>query len=353
MKLLSIAVPCYNSQDYMEKCIQTLLVGGDEVEILIVDDGSSDRTAEIADRLESEHQGIIRAIHQPNKGHGGAVNTGLENATGLYFKVVDSDDKVKPSAYKSILDVLRRFSGPVQGDTEETEAEVQDKEEAIDLLISNFVYNKEDKNRHNVMQYRRCLPEGRVFSWDEAGHFPVGKYILMHSVIYRTRLLRKCGMELPKHTFYVDNIYVFEPLPYVKTIYYLPVNFYRYYIGREDQSVNESVMISRIDQQITVTKLMIDYFRDTKVEDGKLRRYMRNYLEIMMVISSIFLIKAGDPESLSKKKQLWEYLRSKDTLTYFVIRHSMLGRSMNLHGKGGRKIAIGGYKIAQMLVGFN
>ena len=77
MKLLSIAVPCYNSQDYMEKCIQTLLVGGDEVEILIVDDGSSDRTAEIADRLESEHQGIIRAIHQPNKGHGGAVNTGL------------------------------------------------------------------------------------------------------------------------------------------------------------------------------------------------------------------------------------------------------------------------------------
>ena len=128
MKLLSIAVPCYNSQDYMEKCIQTLLVGGDEVEILIVDDGSSDRTAEIADRLESEHQGIIRAIHQPNKGHGGAVNTGLENATGLYFKVVDSDDKVKPSAYKSILDVLRRFSGPVQGGTEETEAEVQDKE---------------------------------------------------------------------------------------------------------------------------------------------------------------------------------------------------------------------------------
>ena len=80
---------------------------------------------------------------------------------------------------------------------------------------------------------------------------------------------------------------------------------------------------------------------------------MRNYLEIMMVISSIFLIKAGDPESLSKKKQLWEYLRSKDTLTYFVIRHSMLGQSMNLHGKGGRKIAIGGYKIAQMLVGFN
>ena len=112
-------------------------------------------------------------------------------------------------------------------------------------------------------------------------------------------------------------------------------------------------MISRIDQQIKVTKLMIDYFRDTKIENNRLRRYMRNYLEIMMVISSIFLIKSGTKESLEKKKQLWEYLRSKDVPTYFVIRHSMLGESMNLPGKGGRKILIGGYRIAQMLVGFN
>ena len=133
MKLLSIAVPCYNSEAYMENCIKSLLVGGDEVEILIVDDGSGDGTAQIADRLEREHPGIVRAIHQPNKGHGGAVNTGIENATGLYFKVVDSDDKVRASAYKSILDVLRRFSG---------------EEEPLDLLISNFVYNKEDQNRH-------------------------------------------------------------------------------------------------------------------------------------------------------------------------------------------------------------
>ena len=181
MKLLSIAVPCYNSEAYMENCIKSLLVGGDEVEILIVDDGSGDGTAQIADRLEREHPGIVRAIHQPNKGHGGAVNTGIENATGLYFKVVDSDDKVRASAYKSILDVLRRFSG---------------EEEPLDLLISNFVYNKEDQNRHKVMEYRHCLPVGRVFSWDEANRFPIGKYILMHSVIFRTQMLRNGCMEM-------------------------------------------------------------------------------------------------------------------------------------------------------------
>lgn len=338
MKLLTFAIPCYNSQEYMGKCIESLLPGGDEVEILIIDDGSTDLTADIADKYEEKYPGIVRAIHQANGGHGEAVNTGIRNASGLYFKVVDSDDWVDKDAYRQVLDKLRELTG---GDT------------VLDMMLCNFVYDKDGAKRKKVMHYENSVPVEELVSWEDTKHFRKGRYILMHSVIYRTRLLRKCGIELPKHTFYVDNIYVFEPLPYVKTIYYLPVNFYRYYIGREDQSVNESVMISRIDQQITVTKLMIDYFKDTKVENGKLRRYMRNYLEIMMVISSIFLIKAGDPESLSKKKQLWEYLRSKDTLTYFVIRHSMLGQSMNLHGKGGRKIAIGGYKIAQMLVGFN
>ena len=99
MKLLSIAIPCYNSQDYMENCIESLLVGGEEVEILIVDDGSSDRTAEIADAYARKYPTIVKAIHQENGGHGEAVNAGIRNATGLYFKVVDSDDWVNKEAY--------------------------------------------------------------------------------------------------------------------------------------------------------------------------------------------------------------------------------------------------------------
>ena len=94
MKLLSIAIPCYNSEAYMENCIKSLLPGGDEVEILVIDDGSKDRTAEIADEYQEKYPGIVRAIHQPNLGHGGAVNTGIHHAQGLYFQVVDSDDWV-------------------------------------------------------------------------------------------------------------------------------------------------------------------------------------------------------------------------------------------------------------------
>ena len=137
------------------------------------------------------------------------------------------------------------------------------------------------------------LPQDKIFTWNEAGRFHKGQYILMHSVIYRTQLLRECGLELPKHTFYVDNIYVYKPLPSVKHMYYMDVDFYRYFIGRDDQSVNEKVMIGRIDQQIKVNKIMIDEFDLWKIPNPKLRHYMFNYLEIITVISTIMLIRSG------------------------------------------------------------
>ena len=168
----------------------------------------------------------------------------------------------------------------------------------------------------------------------------------MHSVIFRTRLLQECGLKLPEHTFYVDNLYVFEPLPYVKNMYYLDVNFYRYYIGRQDQSVNETVMISRIDQQIRVTKLMIDYLVGRKselVKNRRLYQYMRNYLEIIMAVSSVLLIRSGTTEHLEKKKELWEYLKGKDKRLYLWMRNGIMGGTMNLPGRGGRKISVEGY----------
>ena len=178
----------------------------------------------------------------------------------------------------------------------------------------------------------------------------------MHSVIFRTRLLRDCGLKLPEHTFYVDNIYVFEPLPYVKNIYYLDVNLYRYYIGREDQSVNEEIMISRIDQQIAVNKIMIDYMVDEKMEIIKRKRlyqYMRNYLEIITTISSVLLIRSGTEENLEKKEELWRYLKAKDRRLFSWMRHGIMGSAMNLPGRSGRKISVGGYKICQKIFKFN
>ncbi|WP_238937905.1 glycosyltransferase family 2 protein [Anaerobacillus isosaccharinicus] len=110
MKLLSVVIPCYNSQEYMRNCIESLLPGREDVELLIVNDGSVDGTAEIADDYARKYPSIVKVIHQPNGGHGEAVNTGLRNATGLYFKVVDSDDWVDIRAYLKILDTLRELT---------------------------------------------------------------------------------------------------------------------------------------------------------------------------------------------------------------------------------------------------
>ncbi|MCI8571930.1 MAG: glycosyltransferase family 2 protein [Lachnospiraceae bacterium] len=341
MKLLSITVPCYNSAAYMERCVDSLLKGGEDVEIIIVNDGSSDETPAIADRYAKEYPTIIKAVHKENGGHGSAVNAGIDRASGLYFKVVDSDDWVKEEAYLKILETLRELTGG---------------ERVLDMLISNFVYEKTGENRHKVMRFKHALPVDEMFTWEDVKHFHKGQYILMHSVIFRTKLLRECGLKLPEHTFYVDNLYVFEPLPFVRNMYYLDVNFYRYFIGREDQSVNEEVMIGRIDQQITVNKLMIDYMIENKsriTASKRMYQYMVSYLDIITTVSSILLIRSNTKENLAKKKELWDYLKKKDWMLYRKLRYGLLGRCMNLPGRSGRKISVEGYKICRRFFNFN
>lgn len=336
MKLLSIAIPCYNSQDYMSHAVESLLPGGDSVEILIVDDGSTDRTAEIADGYAARYPGIVRAIHKPNGGHGDAVMAGVRAATGLYFKVVDSDDWVDADAYPRVLDALRGFA-----------------DAPLDMLISNYIYDKAGASHRHVTSYRHALPEGRVFGWEETSRFHKGQYLLMHSVIYRTRLLIECGMSLPKHTFYVDDLYVYVPLRHVRRMYYLDVDFYHYFIGREDQSVQEQVMIRRIDQFIRVNRLLFTEVDVTQVRDPHLRRYMLNFLEIITAVSSVMLMRAGTPEHLQKKDELWAFIQRENPEVYRLLRRRLSGRLLHMRSRPGRATVSAVYAISRRVYGFN
>ena len=338
MKYISFAIPCYNSAAYMDRAVESILKGGEDVEIIIVNDGSKDDTSKIAHEYEEKYPTIVRAVDKENGGHGDAVNAGLDHAEGKYFKVVDSDDWVDEEALYKILDVLKKF---------------EEEEKQVDMLLANYVYEKEGMEHKKVIEYKNVLPQEEIFGWNDVKHFHLGQYILMHSVIYRTDFLKLCQLRLPKHTFYVDNIFVYEPLPHVRKMYYLDVNFYRYFIGREDQSVNEKVMIGRIDQQIRVTKLMLGYYHESKIFSWKLRHYMVRYLEIMMTVSSILAIKSGMEENMEKKKELWHYLRKMDLALFLRLRWGFLGQSMNLPGKSGRNVSIAGYKISQKFFGFN
>ena len=186
MKLITFTVPCYNSEAYMDKCIHSLLPAGNEAEIILVDDGSTDSTGAIADRYAAEYPDIVRVIHQENGGHGEGVNQGIRNAVGLYFKVVDSDDWLDGEALGKLMALLREAAGM---------------ETPLDLILCNYVYEHTMDNTQKFMRYRKVIPIGRVFGWDELGKLNAGQFITMHGVVYRTDMLRRSGVVLPKHTF--------------------------------------------------------------------------------------------------------------------------------------------------------
>ena len=327
----------------MDKCIESILAcdgGHEDIEILLVDDGSQqDNTAEKADEWHERYPEIIYALHKENGGHGSAVNMGLENARGRYFKVVDSDDWLDEEAMSHIMPYLRKQS------------ELRD---ATDLVIANYVYEKVYENTRTPINYRNVFPTDRECTWDEIGRFKPSQYLLMHSVIYRTEMLRDIGLKLPEHCFYVDNIFVYVPLPAVQSIRYFDVDMYRYFIGREGQSVNEETMMRRIDQQLRITRVMIDSVElPGAVECRKLERYMENYLSMMMCICSVFLRMINTPESEGKRQDIWAYLKARRPELYSRIRRNVLNLGTNVPTEAGRRLGVGGYRIAQKVFKFN
>ncbi|MDR3037102.1 MAG: glycosyltransferase family 2 protein [Coriobacteriales bacterium] len=340
--LITFALPCYNAAAYMDHCIESILAGAknhlNRIEIVIVDDGSTqDDTAAKADSWQARFPDVIRAVHQENGGHGAAVNAGLAHARGTYFKVVDADDWLDEEALALSLVRLKWLATS-----------------NLDLFITNYVYEKLDEGKRTPIRLSGPLPEGRIFGWSEVGTFKPQQNLLMHAVIYRTELLRDVGLDLPKHTFYVDNIFVYVPLPAVKSIFYLDIDLYRYYIGREGQSINEATMVKRIDQQLLVTRIMIDaYHLREDIENPRLRKYMIHYLTMMMAISSVFLRLTEREDAEDVRRDLWAYLKEKDPVVYPKIRGGLLGLASNLPGRAGRTTTLAGYRLARRLFKFN
>ncbi|WP_029068042.1 glycosyltransferase family 2 protein [Jonesia quinghaiensis] len=334
--LLSIIVPSYNSADYLHRCLDTL-VGPPDVEIIIVNDGSHDDTPLIADQYRDLYPDTVRVIHKPNGGHGSAVNAGVEVATGQYVKVVDSDDWLNQSAYLALLATIRTFAA---------------RSEDVDVIFTNFVKEREGA-KNSTTRYTNVMPQGRVFEWSELGQFRTRQHLMMHAVCYRTSVLRASGMRLPEHTFYVDNLFVLEPLAYTRTAYYLNVDLYRYFIGRDDQSINHSVMIKRADQHLKVARLLLDCMPKRGTVDDRLFSYYLHHLEIVCAITSVILLHAGGRDNLNARTQLWADIKAKDAWLHARLRRSLVGKTSNLPTVAGRKITVAAYHIARRVVGFS
>lgn len=336
MTLLSVTIPCYNSQDYMEKCIKSLLPGGDRVQIIIIDDGSRDNTGAIADRYLEQYPDIVTVVHQENGGHGEGINQGIKNARGKYFKTVDSDDWVSGDFCK-FLDTLEQC----------------DAQGGADLIVTNYYYEHADGKGNRSICYSNAFPEDRILSWEETHRFQVHQLLTIHSCTFRTSLFKEHMRELPKHIFYEDNLMVYQLLPYVESVLYLNMDLYRYYIGREGQSVQKDVMMRRYEHQLIVTQRCFETCHLDDVADVKLKKYLEHELFMMFGISVLYARLNRSDVVDGRLNKMWQACEEYDAKWANKFRKHTALWFIGLPGRLGWNISAVMYFIANKVVRFN
>lgn len=335
-KLLSCVVCCYNSAAYMSKCIDSLLKGGDRVEIIIIDDGSKDDTGKIADEYQSKHPETIKVVHQPNAGHGGGVQKGIEEATGYYFKVVDSDDWLDTDALLNLLDHIEKS------------------DKTIDCYVTDYRYCHNDDNESQTISYESCFPKDKLFTPKDIKRMKLTVYFTIHSTCYRTDLLKSLDMKIPTHVSYDDNYFIYIPLPHVEKLYYLPVTLYCYLIGREGQSVSEEIAIKRYSHYLKIAQ---DCFLQVDINKYKNNKAVRKmiYHQYLIVYGSAMAFSniAKTKESKKALKDFHKVCKANNKKQYRKLRYfslSSLIAQPNFIGRVSSKVF---YWISRKLVSFN
>lgn len=335
MKLLSVTVPSYNSQDYLENCIESLLPGGERIEIIIINDGSKDRTGEIADSYAAKYPTIVKAVHQENGGHGEGINQGLRHATGTYFKVVDSDDRLSTDL-NDFLDHLESLEA--QG--------------GADLVVTNYFYVHTDGIGDRSINYSNVLKEG-LHTWSDTKTFQIHQMLTIHSCTFRTETMRAHFQDLPKHTFYEDNLMVCQNLPHVEKLSYFNRDLYLYTMGREGQSVQRNTMCKRYAHQVLSTVLCFKSFHFDDIANRRLKRYLKHELFMMFGISILYTRMNKTKEADADMKKMWADCIAHDAKygKHFRYRTPLL--FLCIPGKFGQAFCNLIYSLAMKVVRYN
>lgn len=307
-KYITFAIPSYNSQAYLHNCIESIVGLGEDVEIIVINDGSKDNTLKIAQDYQKKYPTIIEIIDKENGGHGSGVNVGLEQAKGLYYKVVDSDDWLDEETGKLLLEQVKLHALT---------------DNLPDLYILDFIYERATDNTHYIRTYQKNFPKHVIFGWHHLKKpFRFSKTLLMHALMFKTSILKESEVKLPHHTFYVDNLFSYTPLFYTTKMFYMPRVLYHYHIGREDQSVNIDNIVKRYDQQIKVMRLILNEasYQDIKKLPKKQRKYMKQFLAAIMIITQMFTTGNDSKERRRALKDLWKDLKMTDKKMYNFLR---------------------------------
>lgn len=263
-KILSIAVPSYNVENYLEKALLSYADQrfNEKLEVIIVNDGSTDRTAEIAERFVREYPQIFRLVNKENGGHGSAVNAGLDHATGKYFRIVDGDDWIHTDNMVLLLEKLQEID--------------------TDLVVD------EKREVHMVTGQTRHFPIPNYVEKEIPSLFEeictredIGSYIMIHTLSVRTELLRQADIHLLEHVFYVDYEYIVKATCLGKTITFLGLEIYQYLVGNVNQSVSSQNYVKRYSHHDAVAKELLR-FAENAAYTGRRREYLVRKVDLII-----------------------------------------------------------------------
>lgn len=239
-KILTIIVPTYNMEQYLEKDLKSLVITDKELmkqlEVLVINDGSKDNSSAIAHKYESLYPETFRVIDKENGNYGSCINRGLKEALGKYIRIMDADDWYDTANFEEYLRKLQFIEA--------------DKIATIYSDVTDYERN---------VRTQPYQPE-TIMKMEEVSEV---NYIPMHAITYSTQFLRDIKYTQTEGMSYTDQEWILLPMPYVKTLYYIPLDVYQYYTGREGQTMDPNVIKKAYPQLCHALLRVISEYRNS------------------------------------------------------------------------------------------
>lgn len=258
-KLLSIVIPVFNIEQYITKCIESFEKVNEKYyslfELIIVNDGSTDSSLQVIEEMLEDSSLTVRIISKENGGHGSTINVGITEAKGKYFKVIDGDDWINIGEFEQFLEKIAHVD--------------------VDMIITNYSEQHIYNNEVLPISFKGKIQENVVLTGLPAKRIP------MHSLTYRTSILKNNNIQISEKTFYVDTEYTLLPLKYVENYIYFNFDLYQYFLGRPDQSMNINIMKQKSDHHLRVTKRVLDFYLEI-FEENPIKQIVRESLDYLV-----------------------------------------------------------------------
>ena len=297
-KILTVSIAAYNVEEFIENTLKSVLVNNiDDLEVLVEDDGGTDGTADIVKKYEEKYPGIVKLVHKENGGYGSTINKSVELAQGKYFKQLDGDDWYESENFEKFLELLRTID--------------------VDAIYTPHKEFREKSNGYKIKDY---FPE------DIEGEYNLEEvidkktdYMIMHTVAFKTEIIRKSNLNLPEHCLYTDSIFAMFTMMYVQNIYISHLPIYVYRIGRAEQSISVESHIKHYNDHVIVSKEIIKFYNEqcNKLENNKLK-YLFDYakMHIANSIVGFLLILKPSKENLKQLKDFDDYVKEENGALY-------------------------------------